>query len=86
MYPEYTGTALLAILHPSPADLQQLGGKRDLVYNFVQGEFVRRYGLSWLEPIGFNNAYALMMRRDQAQELGIHTITDLSNYLKKDSL
>jgi len=86
MYPEYTGTALLAILHPSPEDLRRLGGKKDPVYNFVQSEFVRRYGLRWLEPIGFNNAYALMMRRSQAQQLGIHTITDLSTYLKKDSL
>ncbi|HEY4110022.1 ABC transporter permease/substrate-binding protein [Puia sp.] len=84
MYPEYTGTALLAILQP-PADLSaRLTGDRDSVYRYVAGRFAKEYRLTWLEPIGFNNAYALMMRRSQAQQLGIHTITDLTNYLKKD--
>ena len=85
MYPEYTGTALLAILQP-PADLiARLTGNRDSVYRYVAGRFEKDYGLTWLEPIGFNNAYALMMRRSQAQQLGIHTITDLTNYLKNDN-
>jgi osmoprotectant transport system permease protein len=34
-----------------------------------------------LLPIGFNNAYALMMRRRQAQELQLKTISDLKSYL-----
>ena len=36
---------------------------------------------SWLQPIGFNNAYAMMMRRQQARELGLHSISDLQQYL-----
>jgi osmoprotectant transport system permease protein len=86
MYPEYTGTALLAILHPAKSDLENLGGQRDSVYNYVSRQFVEQYDLQWLDPIGFNNAYALMMRRSQAQQLGIRTISDLSRYLKKDQL
>jgi osmoprotectant transport system permease protein len=83
MYPEYTGTALLAILQP-PADLtSRLTGDRDSVYHYVSGRFDKEYGLTWLEPIGFNNAYALMMRRSQTQQLGIHTITQLTNYLSE---
>jgi len=83
MYPEYTGTALLAILQP-PAELTaRLTADRDSVYRYVAGQFDKDYRLTWLEPIGFNNAYALMMRRSQAQQLGIHTITQLTNYLKK---
>ncbi|MDB5192827.1 MAG: transporter permease, partial [Segetibacter sp.] len=38
---------------------------------------------TWLQPIGFNNAYALMMRKQQAKDLGIETISDLTNYLNK---
>ena len=86
MYPEYTGTALLAILHAPAPDLQRLGGQRDSVYNYVSRKFMEEYHLQWMDPIGFNNAYALMMRRSQARQLGIRTISDLSLYLKKDQL
>jgi osmoprotectant transport system permease protein len=82
MYPEYTGTALLAILQPSSAIAGRLIGRRDSVYNYVRERFDKEYDLTWLEPIGFNNAYALMMRRAQARQLGIQTISDLVNYLK----
>ncbi len=84
MYPEYTGTALLAILQPPLAETNRLAGHRDSVYNYVRRRFDSDYQLTWLEPIGFNNAYALMMRRGQARELGIQTISDLTIYLKKD--
>ena len=84
MYPEYTGTALLAILQPPPALASRLAANRDSVYNYVRQQFDKAYGLVWLQPIGFNNAYALMMRREQARGLGIQTISDLTNYLKKN--
>ena len=32
------------------------------------------------EPLGFNNTYALVMRRDHAQKLGIRTISDLQKH------
>lgn len=83
MYPEYTGTALLAILQPSPSLAGRLAGQRDSVYNYVRERFDQEYGLVWLDPIGFNNAYALMMRRGQARELGIRTISDLAGYLDR---
>ncbi|GGB06913.1 ABC transporter permease/substrate-binding protein [Puia dinghuensis] len=82
MYPEYTGTALLAILQPPPALTDRLAGSRDSVYRYVSDRFDREYGLTWLDPIGFNNAYALMMRRSQAEQSGIRTISDLTHYLK----
>jgi len=86
MYPEYTGTALLAILQPSVAEVRALGEDKDSVYHYVKKRFDEIYHLTWLDPIGFNNAYALMMRRSQAQQLGIHTISDLTNFLKRDKL
>jgi osmoprotectant transport system permease protein len=52
----------------------------------VQRRFETLYDLEWLDPIGFNNAYALMMRRSEAQQLGIRTISDLADYLKNDKL
>ena len=83
MYPEYTGTGLLVILKPSKNKLQQIIGNRDSVFSYVKNEFQKQYQLQWLKPIGFNNAYALMMRRSQAKSLQIKTITDLQVYADK---
>lgn len=84
MYPEYTGTGLLVILKPDKKALDPIIGDREKVFDFVRKEFSDHYHLSWLKPIGFNNAYALMMRRSQAQSLRIKTISDLKNYLSNE--
>jgi osmoprotectant transport system permease protein len=81
LYPEYTGTGLLVILKPESKLLRSIIGNKELVYNYVQKEFQDRYKIKWLKPIGFNNAYALMMRRKQATELKIRTISDLKMFI-----
>jgi osmoprotectant transport system permease protein len=83
MYPEYTGTGLLVILKTPESVVAALKGNRDNVYNYVKKEFQSQYNLKWLKPIGFNNAYALMMRRATSKKLNIHSISDLKNYLDK---
>lgn len=82
-YPEYTGTGLLVILQPPATTLQQLPMQTDSVYQFVQQQFQARYQMSWLKPLGFNNSYCLMMRREQARQLGIRSIEDLVQYLAR---
>ncbi|MFD1142386.1 ABC transporter permease/substrate-binding protein [Larkinella insperata] len=81
LYPEYTGTGLLVILQPPPALADSLKADRKAVYQYVSREFQNRYKLNWLAPLGFNNTYALMMRRGQADRLGIRSISDLKRYL-----
>lgn len=83
-YPEYTGTGLLAILKPDAKLIAQLSTDKDKTYQYVQGEFLSKYKIKWLKPIGFNNSYALMMRQKQSAELNVNTITDLKNYLDKN--
>jgi osmoprotectant transport system permease protein len=78
LYPEYTGTGLLVLLQPSPAEVARLVTHKDSVYQYVQAQFMQQYHLRWLQPIGFNNAYALMMQRKKAEELQIRTISDLA--------
>jgi osmoprotectant transport system permease protein len=80
-YPEYTGTGLLAILQASPKTVAEVSKSKDSTYDYVQQEFEKRYQVKWLKPIGFNNAYALMMRRQQAKGLNIKTISNLKRYL-----
>ena len=68
-YPEYTGTIAEEILKDQ--QLHSAGAIRDALSKF---------GVGMTEPLGFNNTYALIMRRDRAQELGIRTITDLQKH------
>ena len=83
-YPEYTGTGLLTILEPSAKTVDSLTVDKDKTYNYVQQQFEQKYLIKWLKPIGFNNAYALMMRRKQAKQLHIKTISDLKRYLESN--
>ena len=80
-YPEYTGTGLLAILQASPQIINEVTKNKDSTYNYVQQQFEKRYQVKWLKPIGFNNAYALMMRQAQAKDLHIKTISNLKQFL-----
>jgi osmoprotectant transport system substrate-binding protein len=71
MYAEYTGSALAAILKlPLQTDQQQ-------VYDTVKREYDSQFKLTWLEPVGFNNTYAIALRQDKAAEMGITKISDL---------
>ena len=39
-----------------------------------------KYNIAWLKPLGFNNTYALAMRRDLAEKLGVKTYSDLAKH------
>jgi osmoprotectant transport system substrate-binding protein len=73
-YVEYTGTALTAILKQSPE-----GGPR-AVFERVRREYASRFGLVVMEPLGFNNTFAIVIRGEDARRLGIHTISEAARY------
>lgn len=83
LYPEYTGTGLLVLLQPDPQLVAQIAKNKDRTYDYVKESFRKKYNITWLKPIGFNNSYALMMRQKQSDHLHVNTITELSNYLDK---
>ena len=83
MYPEYTGTGLLVILQIPDSAVAALRGSREKIYDYVQSRFHEKYNLKWLKPVGFNNSYALMMRREQSKRIGVNSISGLKNYLDK---
>jgi osmoprotectant transport system permease protein len=72
MYPEYTGTGLLAILGEPPL------GNAAAVYQRVSSEFRTRFGVRWLAPLGFQNSYAIAVRRSTADSLHLSTLSDLA--------
>ena len=68
-YPEYTGTIATEILKSdSTLSLDQIRNS------------LEKLGVGMTAPLGFNNTYALVMRRSEAQRLGIRTISDLQRY------
>jgi osmoprotectant transport system permease protein len=68
-YPEYTGTIATEILKSgSTLSLDQIRNSLEKV------------GVGMTAPLGFNNTYALVMRRSEAQRLGIRTTSDLQRY------
>ncbi|SKA31561.1 osmoprotectant transport system permease protein [Chitinophaga eiseniae] len=81
MYPEYTGTGLLVILQAPQTTVDSIIGDNRKVYDYVKKGFAEKYQVQWLQPIGFNNTYALMMRREQATRLHISSISDLATYV-----
>jgi len=72
IYPEYTGTALTAILKEKPSGLSAE------VYQRVKEDYRRRFNVEVTEPLGFNNSFALVIRSDDAQRLKLRTISDLA--------
>lgn len=72
LYPEYTGTGLVTILGERP-----LGDPEDAL-NRVRSEFLTRYDLWWIAPLGFANSWALGVPRELAERHGLRTISDLA--------
>src|SRR6266566_1612366 len=57
LYVEYTGTAFTAILKQPPI------ADPDSVYRFVAAAYARDFKLRWTAPLGFNNTFAILVRR-----------------------
>jgi osmoprotectant transport system substrate-binding protein len=74
MYVEYTGTALTAILKEKP------DSDPAKVFNRVREEYLKRFGLVVEPPLGFNDSFAIVVRRDDAQRYGIQTISEAARY------
>jgi glycine betaine/choline ABC-type transport system substrate-binding protein len=74
LYPEYTGTALTAILKQQPTS------NRSEVYRRVKSEYEKRFGLTLGPPLGFNDTFAIEIRGEEARRLGIKTISQAAAY------
>jgi osmoprotectant transport system substrate-binding protein len=72
IYPEYTGTAYTAILKHSPIH------DPDSVYRVVAREYRTRFDLVWGKPFGFDNTFAILVRRRDADRYHLRRISDLA--------
>ena len=70
LYPEYTGTAFTNVLkHSGVTD-------PNLVFERVRAEYASGMGLEWLDPLGFNNTFAMTVRGADARERHLETLSD----------
>jgi glycine betaine/choline ABC-type transport system substrate-binding protein len=74
VYPEYTGTALTAILK------EKASGDRQRVYQRVKSEYERRFGLTLAPPLGFNDTFAMEIRGEDALRLKIQTLSQAAAF------
>ena len=74
IYPEYTGTALTAILK------QVARGDKAEVYQRVKSEYERRFGLTLGPAFGFNDTFAMEIRGEDARQLNIKTLSQAAAF------
>ena len=73
LYPEYTGTALTTILkQPPSSDAAEVLAKVRSAY--------REWHLEWMEPLGFDNTFAMVVRREDAEARNVKTLSDAAQY------
>jgi osmoprotectant transport system substrate-binding protein len=74
IYPEYTGTALTAILK------REAGGDKADVYQRVRSEYERRFRLTLGPAFGFNDTFAIEIRGEDARRLNIKTLSQATAF------
>ena len=74
IYPEYTGTALTAILKEQPSS------DRQQVYERVRDEYARRFNFALGKPFGFNDTFAIEIRGGDARRLHLQTLSQAAAY------
>lgn len=74
LYPEYTGTALTAVLK------RRLSSDPAAVLAKVKAEYLSRFKIHWLDPLGFNNTFAMVIRGEDARKYQIETLSDAATH------
>lgn len=74
IYPEYTGTALTAVLKLPPES------ERKAVYDRVKSEYERRYQLTLGPQFGFNDTFAIEVRGEDARARHLETLSQAAQF------
>lgn len=71
LYPEYTGTAMAAVVKG------ELSGSADKIYNDVKSYYEKNLQLTLLTPTQINNGYAIITLPETAEKYKLKMLTDL---------
>ncbi|GMB00366.1 glycine betaine ABC transporter substrate-binding protein [Pelosinus sp. IPA-1] len=72
IYPEYTGTGWLYVLKEKP---ESDSGK---LYEELKSKYIEQYNMKWLGLYGFNDTYALAVKKSVADKYNLVTYSDLA--------
>jgi len=70
LYPEYTGSGRTAILKGPP------GNDPEKVLARVRSEYADRFHVDWLDPLGIDNSFAMVVSGADARANHLETLTD----------
>lgn len=74
LYPEYTGTGLIAVLEEDPITDAQA------VYDEVKKQYEDKFKITWLDYSPANDGQGLVIRTAAAEKYNISTISDLQKH------
>ncbi len=74
IYPEYTGTALTAVLKETPS------GDKLEVYRRVKQGYEMKFGLTVGPPLGFDDTFAMVIRGEDARRLHLKTLSEAAAF------
>ncbi len=77
LYPEYTGTALTAVLKKPPQN------NPPEVFRIVKEEYQSQFNVEEMPPLGFNNTFAMVIRGEDADNLHLSKVSDIAQYASK---
>ncbi|KIZ47518.1 MULTISPECIES: ABC transporter permease/substrate-binding protein [Rhodopseudomonas] len=80
VYVDYTGTIWTNVMGRKDQP------PREVMLQEITKWLKREYGVTVVGSLGFENAYAMAMRRDRAKSMGITSIADLARYAPQLSL
>jgi osmoprotectant transport system substrate-binding protein len=72
LYPEYTGTALAAVLKDS------IDNDPASVLARVRAEYLQKFQAEWLDPLGIDDSFAMVVNGPEARARHLETLTDAS--------
>ncbi len=76
-YVEYTGTSYNAILK------QKVISNPEEVYQQVKENYEQKFNLEVMEPLGFENTYAIIIRKEDAEKYNLQNISEVSKHTSR---
>ena len=73
LYPEYTSSGYTMVLDHDPAGVDD-----EEMFEQLQQEYSEKFGMTWVGQYGFNNTFAVAVRKDIAEKYDLKTCSDLS--------
>ncbi|MBK1988030.1 ABC transporter permease subunit [Sphaerospermopsis aphanizomenoides BCCUSP55] len=73
-YVEYTGTAFTAVLKEKPITEPQV------VYEKTKQAYQDKYKLKVMQPLGFENTFAMIIRGEDAKKWQVKTLSEIAKY------